>query len=175
MIKSLLLIAATCLPFFCSSQVKPLILKGRFENSPEKELYVSFYTPQAYPVWDTIHINERGEFYFETYKCEIPQKVSLQNKMFQINELLVAPGYEMSINGDARDHETFLQTTTISGIGACVNSYRKLRSRIFPVTQFDSTTLKDGIRLQEQETDSILNVVFDNCTDPYSASLKKLT
>lgn len=174
MFKLSLLIVSLSIPSFCLSQNKPLILKGRLANSPEKELYISFYTSHGFRIRDTIHITESGDFFLETYKCEIPQKVDLQNNLFQINGLLVAPGYEISINADASDFQTLLQTAVFFGTGACVNRYRKKVSGITPLIQFDSTTLKDGIKLQEEETDSILNTIFDNCSEPFSSSFKKL-
>ncbi|MEP6676317.1 MAG: TlpA disulfide reductase family protein [Ferruginibacter sp.] len=174
MIKQFVLIAVA-LPLFCYSQKKSLILKGRLEHAPEKKLYVSFFTAPAQWVMDTILINESGEFFLETYKCEMAQEVDLYNGMFQINALLVAPGFEMTINGDAGNLGLLSQSLTFSGIGACVNSFRKVQSMIVsPLEQFDSTVLLEGIKYREHITDSLAAAVFDHCSDPYAASFKKL-
>lgn len=168
------LLALYCFPFICIGQNKSLILKGRFENSPEKELYVSFYNPPTTWLKDTIHISESGEFYLETFKCEVPQKVTIENISFQLSDLMVAPGYELNINGDATNHETLSNTLAFSGIGASVNNYRFVKRYSIPLIQFDSIVLKDGIKFYEHETDSIINTAFNNISDPYTAWFKKL-
>ncbi len=176
LLRQLLLIAALVSPFLSIGQPTPLILKGRLDNCPEKELYIYFNNSPLHQAKDTIYINASGDFYFKTFKCEGPQKISIINNSTQINHLLVAPGFEMNITGDATNSEMLNQTLVFSGTGACVNRYKeKLKELAFegkdiPVVYEIDPALTNTINYR----DSLINAVFDNCTDPYSAWFKKL-
>jgi hypothetical protein len=103
---------------------KPLILQGKFSNSPERLLKIFFYDENDKLILDTLHLNDQGEFYLKTYKITRPQRTSLQQNTTQINGIYVAPGYNLQITGDATNFTTLKATKKISGIGEESNRYR---------------------------------------------------
>ncbi|WP_316737528.1 TlpA disulfide reductase family protein [Pedobacter aquatilis] len=116
--------------FFCVSvfahdaKNEPLIIQGKLTGSPEKLLKIFFYDENDKINMDTIHLKEDGSFYLKTYKIKRPQRTSIQNNRTQINQIYVAPGYNLTITGDARDYKTLFQSKKIMGKGAGVNAYR---------------------------------------------------
>lgn len=103
---------------------RPLILQGKLSNSPERMLKVFFYDENNKLLLDTLHLNDSGEFYLETFKISRPQRTSIQQNRTQINGIYVAPGYKLRITGDATDFNTLNASKKITGVGEESNRYR---------------------------------------------------
>jgi len=159
-----LLLVLTLVSYINFGQTKPLIIKGKFDNCTVGQIYIAFKTGLEETVRDSIKINSDGSFFYKTYQCQIPQKTSPRNIGFYISDLLVAPGYEMTITGNAKDYKTLLRTTSITGIGSCVRlnnttNYSRLAVSLMLPSSFGLTSL------------NYLAVTPNNATFNKSASL----
>lgn len=116
---------------------------------------------------DTIHLNKNGNFYLKTFKVKNPQKTSIRQNTIQINNLFVAPGYNLTITANGSDYLSLLKTKKITGIGSESNSYSFLLDSIL-VSRMDRTKY---FELNESEflayskkslqlKDSVANIVF---------------
>jgi hypothetical protein len=92
-----------------------LILQGKLSNSPERFLKIFFYDEKYKLLIDTLHLNDKGEFYLKTFKITRPQRTSIQQNTTQINGIYVAPGYNLQITGDATNFNTLKATKKITG------------------------------------------------------------
>lgn len=108
----------------------PLVVQGQFTNCPEKTLMIWFLDEQGIISADTITMDDSGNFYLETSKVTRPQQVNIQKNNVQVNNLFVAPGYNLTITGDASDYMTLLKTKKITGTGAESNRYSLLMDSI---------------------------------------------
>lgn len=146
----------------------PFIVKGQFTNSPENHVRIFFRDNNNQLIIDTIHLDKDGKFYLKTYHVAYPQQTSIQQNNIQVNNFFVAPGYNLTITGDAKDGKTLYLTTKITGTGAESNSYRQILDSIL-IARDDHT---DYYNLPEAELlayiktsralkDSVANVVFN--------------
>jgi thiol-disulfide isomerase/thioredoxin len=110
--------------FAQSDNLSPLILQGTIKNSPQRELVVFIENIPGEHLLDTIRLEEDGSFYFETNKVTTPQLTSLQKPGVYINDIFIAPGYNLTISCDAKDPKTANETLKISGKGAKSNIFR---------------------------------------------------
>ena len=110
------------------STTEPLIIHGKLSNSPERKLKIAFYDGHGVVSIDTIFLNPDGTFYLKTYQCTDPQKTGIQQHQTQINDIFVAPGYDLMITGDATSFETLFASVKITGKGATSNRYRELKN-----------------------------------------------
>ncbi|WP_129715451.1 TlpA disulfide reductase family protein [Pedobacter sp. SYP-B3415] len=155
-----------------TTKTLPLILRGQLLNSPDKLLNIGFTDENGIGVLDTIRLDEDGRFYLKTYKIKGPQQVNIQQKRTQINGLYVAPGYDLTITGDASDFKTLFKTTVISGTGSASNRFRSMRNALIQ----QRVRGKDWYEMEEAEliayakrerkfADSVAHAAFD----PYLA------
>jgi len=156
-------------------KIKPFIVKGQIKNCPEKQLIIWFGDKIGISPFDTIKLDDKGFFYLKTFKVKEPEGASIQRNRVQINNIFVAPGYNLIINGDAKD---LLKTTTIQGVGAKCNKYKIiLDSKIDTTRWFE---LKDNellsyIHSKRKLKDSIANLVFSKTnSDKYSNYFKRM-
>jgi thiol-disulfide isomerase/thioredoxin len=162
---------------------KPLILRGKLTNSPEKDFYVTFYDEHGVESIDSIFLNPDGTFFLKTYRCTHPQQVSIQQHQTQINDIYVAPGYDLFITGDATNFETLLATVEITGRGAATNRYRALKNEWYRTHRADTFWIersKKGLvrfaKQEKQRHDSLARVVFSGEApkdDPYFDFFKR--
>jgi len=162
---------------------KPLILQGKLSNSSERFLKIFFYDEKDKLILDTIHLNDKGEFYLKTYKITRPQRSNLQQNTTQINGIYVAPGYDLQITGDATNYKTLLASKKITGIGEESNRYRIQMDSILAASSnkkawYDLTLeeLLPHIKNKRSQEDAIFHRVFDQPQpkDPYFNVFKKM-
>ncbi|WP_286846805.1 hypothetical protein [Proteiniphilum sp. UBA5463] len=167
-----------------AKKTEPLILQGQITNSPEKELYLFTDSVGKYKP-DTLRLDNEGRFYLKTYNAINPQKVSIQNKRTQLNNIYVAPGYNLTITADASDFPTLMETTQITGKGAESNRYRELylkeyirRKEADNWYEFtDEAKFSSYLEAEKQLTDSIEKVAFGKAVgnDPYFSHFEEMT
>lgn len=173
--------------FFAFSQpvtkIPPLILQGKLTNCPEQYLIIKFINHHEEELSDTIKINADGSFYLKTYKIKVPQMADIQRTETQINDIYLAPGYDLTITADATSYKTLFKTTTITGIGAETNRYRKLlfehiakNETAQPWYELNGPQLLAFAQKQRKSSDSIAHVVFDNnlIKESYFAYFKRM-
>jgi thiol-disulfide isomerase/thioredoxin len=185
---SLLLVLAICMINTWAQKNlplrKPLILQGKLEHSPETILYISFNNEHNEPEKDSILLNKDGSFHFKTFKCVIPQRVSIQQRRTQINDIFVAPGYELTITGDATNFKTLLTTCRFDGKGSESNQYKTAIAKWLtdhpsdtPWYQIKSqASFVKYVNNQRHSYDSIAQVVFKGKAknDPYFSFFKNM-
>lgn len=149
-------------------KLQPLILRGQLKNSPEKLLKIGFTDENGIRMVDTIRLDDEGKFYLKTYKIKNPQVTGIVQKTTQINGLFLAPGYDLTITGDATDFKTLFKTTRIEGLGAESNQYRTMRNAILaqrmgdkPWYDMNEADLIAYAQKQRRESDSLLHAAFD--------------
>lgn len=147
---------------------KPVIIKGQIANCPEKFLGIYFHDKNGQVLIDTLNLDELGNFFLKTFKVKEPQKAIIQQNNFTIDNLFVAPGYNLTITGNGKDNLTLLKTKQISGVGAESNKYYNILDSIASSRlgtsswfQLDETDLLTYITEYQKLTDSIAHVVFD--------------
>lgn len=181
-----LLVLLLCYTFSVIGQTKqaePLIIQGKLTNTTEKMIKIFFEDEYGRYVIDTININPDGTFYLKTYDIKGPQRTSMQQNSLQINRIYVAPGYNLTITGDASNYLTLFKTKRISGIGAETNAYRVKLDSILAARN-DRTAWYE-LKLDEllpyiQKTkalnDSVFHVVFNKKAqqDKYFDTFKRM-
>lgn len=165
-----------CVPFLLSGQTESFIIQGHLSNCPEKQLQIFIADDDGQTVIDTIHLDEDGRFYFETYEVKHPQQTSLQQNRIQINDIYIAPGYNLTLRGDGTDFQSLLQTLEITGIGAETNQYKlkivaahQARPKGKWPHEMDGTELLVYLKDIREMTDSVVDSVFNKpaINDPY--------
>ena len=153
-------------------QAKPktaaIVIQGQITDCPEKYLLISFLDKNGELLIDTLKLDESGKFYLKTYKLIEPQRTSIQQNNIQINNIFVAPGYQLTITGNGKDLFSLIKTKKISGIGSESNHYRFLLDSILfarmDVTQWvqlNENDLLSYISNDQKLKDSIANIVFN--------------
>lgn len=165
-----------------NTQPAPLVIQGKITNCPEKILKIVFEDENDKLIIDTIKLNDAGEFYLKTFHLKKPQRTSIQQNRTQINNIYVAPGYNLTITGDASDPMGLYKSKKITGTGAATNQYRVLLDSIY-ASRNDSTrwyelkleALLPFIKMRKALEDSLANAVFSRkpTQDPYFGFFKK--
>lgn len=159
-----------------SKNNRPLIIEGQLFNCPEKTLLMWSLDNHGISVADTITVDESGRFYLETTRITGPRQASIQRNRTQLNDLCVAPGYHLTITGDATDYQTLVKTVQIKGIGAASNRYKLLQDSLRVATndtakwyEMDKRSLLAYVDRQGNLKDSLMRVVFGRkaTDDPY--------
>ena len=164
----IILLTSTILWGQNKSKKPPLIIQGQITDCPEKYLRIFFRDVNGQLLIDTIKLDEHGKFYLKTYKLAGPQRTSIQKNNIQINDIFVAPGYDLTITGNGKDFRSLFKSKNISGIGSESNKYRFMLDSIIAVRN-DTTrwfelrqdALLGYLNKQQKLTDSICAVVFD--------------
>lgn len=110
-----------------SNNQKPLIIKGTFQDIPINQLAVYLEVDPIILLIDTINIEKDGSFYYETFDIKEPRMLDLRNDRYQINDLMVAPGYELKIEADAYCDRSFYESIQITGTGGKMNQIFRTR------------------------------------------------
>lgn len=55
-------------------KTKPLIIRGRLTDCPEKYVRILIEDKDGQQLFDTIHLDVNGNFYLKTFKVKRPQK-----------------------------------------------------------------------------------------------------
>lgn len=143
-------------------------IQGQITDCPEKYLRIFFRDIYGQALIDTLKLDESGKFYLKTYKLTGPQRTSIQQNNIQINDIFVAPGYNLTITGNGKDFFSLFKSKAISGIGSESNKYRFMLDSIY-VARKDTTlwfelkqnALLSYISNHQKLKDSIYHVVFD--------------
>lgn len=165
---ALFLLVFTALSLFAQKKAShPLIIQGKLINSPERMLKVFFTDEQERITIDTIHLQSDGSFYLKTYHINRPQRTSIQQNRVQLNQIYVAPGYELTITGDASDHKTLLSSRKIMGKGAAINAHRVKLDSVYASRvrgkgwyEMDLNELLSYIASEKKIQDSIHSAIF---------------
>ena len=147
---------------------EPFIIRGRITDCPVKFFKIYFYDSNSQELVDTIFLSESGEFYLETYKVQFPQQVNMQSKSIQINQLLVAPGYHLTITANGENNYMLQTSKKISGTGSASNHYRFMLDSIGfarnkPVEWYNmkEDDLLIYMKTIEHLEDSVVKLTFD--------------
>jgi thiol-disulfide isomerase/thioredoxin len=150
------------------NKVKPFVLQGQLTDCVEKNFKIYLKDKDGLTFMDTIRLDDAGNFYYKTFKVTHPQKVSILQDNLQISDMLIAPGYDLVLTGNAKDNATLYKTKKITGIGAESNNYHFILNTI----PFEIAGNKRWFQLNEKEflaylsniknkKDSLATVVFD--------------
>ncbi|MBC7524136.1 MAG: TlpA family protein disulfide reductase [Flavobacterium sp.] len=161
---------------------EPFILKGQLKDCPEKFLILYFEDNNYLPLSDTIYINEDGTFYFKSFKIKKPQRASIQKNRTQINDIFIAPGYDLTLTGNAKDYITLSKTKKLLGVGSVSNQYQFILDSILiergsqvSVFQLKQVELISFLQERRKLQDSIIGRVFSNTTkEKYLSYVKQL-
>jgi thiol-disulfide isomerase/thioredoxin len=168
LISCILLLSTTYLYGQTHPNRQAFIIQGQITDCPEQYLRIFFRDTNQQVLIDTIRLDEYGKFYLKTYKLTGPQRTSIQKNTIQINDIFVAPGYNLTITGNGKDFLSLLKTKKIDGIGSESNKYRFMLDSIF-LARNDKTDwfiLKQNELLtylenQQKLVDSVYHKVFD--------------
>jgi thiol-disulfide isomerase/thioredoxin len=184
-LKTILTLLLTAVVLSVQAQkTEPFILQGQITNSPEKELYLTTDS-LGKPKTDTLRLDNDGRFYLKTYNVISPQKVNIRNIRTQINDLYVAPGYNLTITADVTDFPTSVKTTKITGKGEESNRYREIYFKEM-IARNDSTRWYDindpneflnYVNTEKRLTDSLEQIAFGNkvIDDPFFSYFAEMT
>jgi thiol-disulfide isomerase/thioredoxin len=161
----------------------PFIIQGSIINCSAKEIILKYKDENYSIVSDTARIDSTGSFFLKTYKLKIPQRINIDQAGLLIANLFIAPGYNLTIRGDASSFEMFSKTKSITGIGAKSNTYSKILDSIYASHKdsipFFRLIKKDFILYINNAiklNDSVAKTVFDAKWNPdvYAKYFKKL-
>ena len=162
---------------------EPFIIIGRLTDCPEKYLRIFFKDEDGQLLIDTIQLDTNGDFYLKTFKVKKPQRTSIQQNNIQINDIFVAPGYNVTITGNGKDFLSLLKSKRFTGIGSKSNSYRFILDSILfsrmDMTQWLELNESDLLAYIEKDKklkDSVANIVFDrrSANDKYLNHFEKM-
>ena len=165
---SILILFSNYLLFGQSKTSKlPFILKGQITNCPEKYLKLFYTDKNGQVLIDTLKLDNLGNFYLKTFKIKEPQRTSIQQNNIQINDIFIAPGYNLTITGIGRDFLTLTKSKKISGVGSESNKYRLILDSILFARmdktkwyELKDTALLNYINSYQRLKDSIAEIVF---------------
>ncbi|MDB5116562.1 MAG: Thiol-disulfide isomerase or thioredoxin [Mucilaginibacter sp.] len=173
--------------FTAYSQAKPntkaLIIHGQLNNYPEKKLVIRLEKGYERYTYDTVSVDQDGRFYLKTYHALGPQMTSIGYNKTSIQDIFVAPGYDLNITADCKDLSTQLVTLKISGAGSESNAYAIQALRIMvadnkPVAWYElsDADLLTFIRHERKAKDSLVQLFFSKPPehDPYFLYFKKM-
>lgn len=105
------------------THVKPFIIKGQFTDCPERQLAIIFSDHYGQPLTDTLHLDDKGNFYLRTFKVNGPQRVEIKGNKVGIRNIFAAPGYDLTLTGIGKDRQSMLESKKIAGAGSESNQY----------------------------------------------------
>ena len=165
-------------------QPLPFTIQGQITNCPENYLRIFFKDKNETIIIDTLHLDKTGYFYLKTNKVIKPQRTSIQQKNIQINDIFIAPGYNLTITGNGQDYMSLFNSKKITGIGSESNRYRVMLDSILVVRKYKTNwyemnepDLLAFIKKDQKLEDSLVHVVFDKkpVRDKYLTYFGKMT
>lgn len=164
-----ILLASTILLFGQEKfKTDPFIIKGQITNCPEKQLKIYFKDGNGDLIVDTLNLDGSGNFNLMTFKVKYPQRSYIRQNNIQINDILIAPGYNLTIKGNGKDFLSLLQTKRITGIGSESNRYRIVldsiliaRMDIRDFNQLNEIDFLTYIKKDQKLIDSMAHVIFE--------------
>ncbi|NWJ52068.1 MAG: TlpA family protein disulfide reductase [Bacteroidetes bacterium] len=146
----------------------PFIIKGQITNCPENNLRMHYDDLYGDGATDTLKLDQFGNFYLKTFNVKTPQIIDIQGNKFQIRDICVAPGYNLTLTANWKDDYSLHKTKKITGVGAESNKYELMLDSIRNV-RMDTTndfllSENDFIkRFKKSQNfyDSLIYVAFD--------------
>jgi hypothetical protein len=117
---------------------KEFSIKLKLENCPDTFLILTYPDRQTGDVTDTITRMTDGVFLIKR-KIDHPAIATVYSRNVFINNLNVAPGYQLEISGNAFDFSSLKSTMQINGRGAANNAYRTRLDSELPNWKIDFT------------------------------------
>ncbi len=164
------LILSTTFSLFGQTRPKaePFIIKGQITNCPENNLLMHYDDLYGDGATDTLKLDQFGNFYLKTYNVKLPQIINLHGNKFQIRDICIAPGYNLTITANWKDDSSLHKTIKITGIGAESNKYELILDSIMTSNR---DTINDFL-LSEKDflkrfnnrqklKDSVAHAIFD--------------
>jgi thiol-disulfide isomerase/thioredoxin len=179
----LLLIPFSALLGQTKAKSQPFVLKGHLTNCIEKEVWVGFQDDKGQFHSDPAQVDENGNFFYKTTNIKIPREEGIVIGHFGAS-FFAAPGYSLSLTGDAKDLPTFDMTKKITGVGAETNLYHIIldsinKKRKSSVNWYEIESESDFlsfIKSDKKLMDSVANIVFykKKTQDKYYGYFEKL-
>lgn len=119
----ILLSTTTALLGQTKPKTEPFIISGQITNCPENNLLMQYNDLYEDDATDTLKLDQFGNFYLKTFKVKIPQIINLHGNKFQIRDICIAPGYNLTLTANWKDDSSLHKTKKITGIGAESNKY----------------------------------------------------
>jgi thiol-disulfide isomerase/thioredoxin len=115
----------SCIALFVQAQTQnqSFTLKGQISNCADKSLNLIFQDTYGHPLIDTLHLDNHGNFYYQTAKINKPQRVEIRGNKTSIKSLFAAPGYDLTLTGNGKDRKTLSESKRITGKGSESNQY----------------------------------------------------
>lgn len=159
------------------------VLKGHLTNCTEKQVWISFQDEKGQFYGDGAQLDENGNFIYKTSNIKKPREAFIIIKHFGAS-FFAAPGYSLSLTGDANDAPTFWMTKKITGTGAETNKYYIIfdsinKKRNSPIHWDKIESESDFLAFIKKERklmDSVAKVVFykKETQDQFYSYFKKL-
>ena len=92
-------------------------------NIEDHYLEILFYSGDGGIRIDTMHRLPTGIYHYRNFEIKDPQSIIIVGSHINIQNILVAPGYNLKITGNASDFYTLQKTLEISGLGSESNAY----------------------------------------------------
>ena len=159
------------------------VFKGHLTNCSEKEVVVSFQDEKGQFHSDAAQLDENGNFFYKTTNIKTPREEGILLGYFGA-PFFAAPGYSLSLTGDAKDGPTFWMTKKITGIGSEMNKYHIIFDSIYTkrkssINWYEIEKESDFLAFIKNERklmDSVANIIFHkkNTQDKYCGYFQKL-
>jgi thiol-disulfide isomerase/thioredoxin len=146
------------------ADTQPFILKGQITEYTNKHLFLVYQGENGIRSIDTIPVSEEGKFFYTTNKIHKPLPARINSE-----QIYIAPGYELNLTANGKDHLSFFKSKKISGIGAESNQYLFMLdsiryARMDTVAWYnleDERKLLQYIENNQKLQDSVAHIVFD--------------
>lgn len=177
-----LLISVSTLLGQTKAKSQLFVLKGHLTNCAEKNVWISYQDEKGQFYGDGAQVDENGNFIYTTSNIKTPREVAIIIERFGA-ALFAAPGYNLSLTGDASDAPTFWMTKNITGIGGESNKYHiildpqlKRRSTVNLDEIESESDFLAFIKYERKLMDSVANIVFhkQETQDQYSGYFERL-
>jgi thiol-disulfide isomerase/thioredoxin len=162
---------------------QPFVLKGHLTNCSEKEVWIGFQDEKGLFHSDAAtQLDGNGNFIYRTTNIKTPREGVLIIGRFGAS-FFAAPGYSLSLTGDADDAPTFTRTKKITGTGAETNRYRIILDSIIKskgsINWYEIERESDFlafVKYERKVMDSVSKIVFDTnkTKDQYYGYFEKL-
>jgi thiol-disulfide isomerase/thioredoxin len=103
-------------------QKQPLTIEGQFRNF-QGLITIMLEDHDNNMFEDTIRVDRNGRFFYQTSRISRPQEGLMNAVDAGVFYLLLAPGYHLSLTGDASDERPIKKTLKITGPGSQSNQY----------------------------------------------------
>lgn len=114
---------------FAQTKKQSFALQGDLQHAPSAELLFVTHEKNEQEI-DTIMTDGNGHFSYSTADINQPIVARLIKPGSFSTDLFAAPGYDLTITGDAADYGTFISSKKVTGKGAASNRYIVLKDSL---------------------------------------------